>query len=176
MNLKQLFGSLPSFLPHDQYARGVVVCCEGEVSYLACCMIACMLGYLLGCLIATLLAWLLGWLLGWLVSRLVGCLLGGLLDQLGLRDLFGLLNFLGLLTLLGACLACLLCLACYVFAWLDLARKARSLECSRFLAILSKYYRKTAITFPKTEVEHDFSKRLLVILKFVCQLSNFTRF
>ena len=63
----------------DQYARGVVVCCEGEVSYLAClhdCLIACMLGYLLGCLLATLLAWL----LGWLVSRLVGCLLGGLLD------------------------------------------------------------------------------------------------
>ena len=59
----------------DQYARGVVVCCEGEVSYLAClhdCLIACMLGCLLGCLLATLLAWLFGWLVGWLFGWLVG--------------------------------------------------------------------------------------------------------
>ena len=51
--------------------EGVVVCCEGEVSHVAClqdCLIACMLG----CLLATLLGWLVGWLAGWLVGWLVG--------------------------------------------------------------------------------------------------------
>ena len=43
--LKQLFGSLPPFL-HDQYARGVVVCCESAVSYLAC-LLAGLFTYLL---------------------------------------------------------------------------------------------------------------------------------
>ena len=45
--------SLP--FPHDQYARGVVVCCEGAVSYLAC-------------LLAGLFTYLLAWLVGWFVS------------------------------------------------------------------------------------------------------------
>ena len=42
----------PSFLP-DQYARGVVVYCEGAVSYLACWLV-----YLGACLLAYLVVWL----------------------------------------------------------------------------------------------------------------------
>ena len=46
-----------------------------------------------------------------------------------------------------------------------------------FLLFLSKFYRKTAITSSKSEVEHDFSKTHVpgVNLKLVCQRSNFTR-
>ena len=52
--LKQLLGSLPPFLPHDQYARGVVGCCEIEISLLAC-LICSALVILLACLLAYLL-------------------------------------------------------------------------------------------------------------------------
>ena len=56
--LKQLFGSsLHSFL-NDQQGRGVVVCCEAEVSHLAC-LICSALVALLACLFACLLAYLL---------------------------------------------------------------------------------------------------------------------
>ena len=58
---------IPSFL-HDQYAREVVVCCIGAVSYLAC-LLASML---VCCLIAWLVGWLFGWLVGWLVGWLIG--------------------------------------------------------------------------------------------------------
>ena len=75
------------------------------------------------------------------------------------------------------CLASLLRLACCVFARLDLARKASLLGYSRFLATLSKFYRKTAITCSKSEVEDDFSKTHVpaVILIFFCQRPNFAR-
>ena len=46
---------IPPFLPpslHDQYARGVVVCCEALVSYLACLIYLALLA-----LLACLLAW-----------------------------------------------------------------------------------------------------------------------
>ena len=46
-----------------------------------------------------------------------------------------------------------------------------------FLLFLSKFYRKTAITSSKSEVEHDFSKTHVpaVILIFFCQRPNFAK-
>ena len=43
---------------HDQYARGVVVCCEDAVTYLACvlALLTCLLAPL--CLLACLVGWL----------------------------------------------------------------------------------------------------------------------
>ena len=107
---------------HDQYARGVVVCCEGAVSYLAC-LLAGLFIYLLACLLTSfLVGWLIDWLLGWLAHWLVGWLVGCLLALL-----------VGLLAHLLACsfacflacffgLLCLLILIC--FAWLTCEARA----------------------------------------------------
>ena len=116
--LKVIPPSLPSFLT-DQYAREVVVCCEGAVSYLAWLLaglfiylLACLLTCLPGWLVDWLLAYLLAWLIGWLVSWLVVCLLCWLVCLLACsfaRSLAFLLAFL-------VCFACLPILIC--FAWL----------------------------------------------------------
>ena len=85
-DFKRIFSTLihPPHHPHDQYAREVLVCCEGAVSYLACLLaglfISCLLACLLACLDGTLADWLLAclltsWLADWLVSWLVACLL-----------------------------------------------------------------------------------------------------
>ena len=70
------------------------------------------------------------------------------------------------------------------FAWLAmsslgfirLGRLARSVVFD-FWLLLSKFYRKTAITSSESEVEHDFSKTHVpaVILNFFCQRPNFAR-
>ena len=58
--------------------------------------------------------------------------------------------------------------------WLGRLARSGVLDC---LLFLSKFYRKTAITSSKSEVEHDFSKTHVpaVILKFFCQRPNFAR-
>ena len=66
--------SLPPSL-HDQYARGVVVCCEDAVFYLACLLACLLITFLFACLLASFV----GWSVGWLVGQLVGCLLTHLL-------------------------------------------------------------------------------------------------
>ena len=47
-----------------------------------------------------------------------------------------------------------------------------------FLLLLGEFYRKTALTCSKSEVEHAFSKAHVPVvnLKLLCQPSNFTRF
>ena len=119
--LKETFwiipSSLPPFLPHDQYAREVVVCCENAVSYLACFFVlACLLRWWVGWSVGWLVDWLvvclptcsltrsLACLLGWLVGCLLGCLVACLVD---LRDSRGSTYLLWL----GFCLACLICSA-----------------------------------------------------------------
>ena len=57
--LLQSYGTCVAGIAYDdQYARGVVVCCEGEVSYFACLLwFACMLGlfeYLVACVLSYL--------------------------------------------------------------------------------------------------------------------------
>ena len=69
----------------DQYARGVVVCCEGAVTLLA--------GLLVAFLLARLLGWLVGWLLACLVDRLVSWLIVSLLTCSRNRSLAHLLAF-----------------------------------------------------------------------------------
>ena len=61
-DFKETFWIIPSFLPPDQYARGVVVCCKGAVSYLAC-LFAGLFTYLYACFV--------GWLVGLLLARLL---------------------------------------------------------------------------------------------------------
>ena len=87
----------------DQYAREVVVCCEGAVSYLAW-WLAGLFIYLLTCLLTCLPGWLVDWylacLLGWLADLLVGWLVG-LLARLLVRSFACFLAcFFGLLCLL----------------------------------------------------------------------------
>ena len=86
--------------------------------------------------------------------------------------------------LLACLLACLFaCLVGWLVGWLVawllgwLAGLARS-DVFDFWLLLSEFYRKTALTCSKSEVEHDFSKTHVpaVILKFVCRRPNFTRF
>ena len=117
--LKVIPSSLPPSLPsslHDQYAREVVVCCEGAVSYLAwllaglficllACLLTCLPGWLVGWLVACLLAWLIGWLVSWLVVCLL-CWLVCLLARSHASLLACRLAFFGLL-----CLLILICLA-----------------------------------------------------------------
>ena len=58
------------------------------------------------------------------------------------------------------------------FIWLE--RLARS-EVLDFWLLLSEFYRKTALSCSKNEVEHDFSKAHVPVvnLKLLCQPSNF---
>ena len=90
-------------LIHDQYARGVVVCCEGAVTLLAGLLVAFLLARLLGWLVGWLVGWLLAclvdWLVSWLVVSLLTCSLARLLAHLLACFWFALLAFFDLLCL-----------------------------------------------------------------------------
>ena len=107
---------LPSFLPHDQYARGVVVCCEGAVSHVASLLagqftylVACLVSWLVGSLVSQFLTCLVSWFLGWLL----GCLVGYLLTHLHGFQLARSLS--PSLARLLACFFVLLCLLMFIY-------------------------------------------------------------
>ena len=55
-NFEATFWILPHHHPHDQYARGVVVCSETEVSHLAYLLYVSCFACLFACLLASVLA------------------------------------------------------------------------------------------------------------------------
>ena len=156
-------------------------------------------------LVVWLVGWLLAWLVAWLArSRLcfhfVRCLVFFALGGLRILRLawsitrqarfphtyhawfawfvFTALNWLARIAKLASLARTELDFASYLYGRLNLLVCFALTVLLDFWLFLSKFYKNTGITCSKSEVEHGFSKTHVpvVILKLVCQRSNFTRF